>query len=83
LYEGFVQGEHPLHADFSSFRHAGGEALENHCRFEAIQEVRAARAKASTGASGPSTGATRAAPPWPSSPKKTPAASVSSPSANG
>lgn len=39
LYEGFVQGEHPLHADFSSFRHAGGEALENHCRFEAIQEV--------------------------------------------
>ncbi|WP_130907254.1 4-alpha-glucanotransferase, partial [Pseudomonas sp. Sample_16] len=42
LYEGFVQGEHPLHADFSSFRHAGGEALENHCRFEAIQETRAA-----------------------------------------
>jgi 4-alpha-glucanotransferase len=43
LYEGFVQGEHPLHADFSSFRHAGGEALENHCRFEAIQETRAAQ----------------------------------------
>jgi 4-alpha-glucanotransferase len=43
LYEGFVQGEHPLHADFSSFRHAGGEALENHCRFEAIQEARAAQ----------------------------------------
>jgi 4-alpha-glucanotransferase len=43
LYEGFVQGEHPLHADFGSFRHAGGEALENHCRFEAIQEARAAR----------------------------------------
>ncbi|MBZ9782575.1 4-alpha-glucanotransferase [Pseudomonas sp. REP124] len=43
LYEGFIQGEHPLHADFSSFRHAGGEALENHCRFEAIQEVRAAK----------------------------------------
>ncbi|WP_433771117.1 4-alpha-glucanotransferase [Pseudomonas putida] len=43
LYEGFVQGEHPLHADFSSFRHAGGEALENHCRFEAIQESRAAK----------------------------------------
>ncbi|WP_338580727.1 4-alpha-glucanotransferase [Pseudomonas sp. MAG733B] len=42
LYEGFVQGEHPLHPDFSSFRHAGGEALENHCRFEAIQEARAA-----------------------------------------
>ncbi|AWY39316.1 4-alpha-glucanotransferase [Pseudomonas putida] len=43
LYEGFVQGEHPLHEDFSSFRHAGGEALENHCRFEAIQEHRAAK----------------------------------------
>ncbi|MHC8381162.1 4-alpha-glucanotransferase [Pseudomonas sp. LB3P14] len=43
LYEGFVQGEHPLHADFSSFRHAAGEALENHCRFEAIQEARAAK----------------------------------------
>ena len=28
LYEGFVQGEHPLHEDFSSFRHAAGEALE-------------------------------------------------------
>ncbi len=42
LYEGFVQGEHPLHEDFSSFRHAAGEALENHCRFEAIQEARAA-----------------------------------------
>jgi 4-alpha-glucanotransferase len=43
LYEGFVQGEHPLHEDFGSFRHAAGEALENHCRFEAIQEARAAR----------------------------------------
>jgi 4-alpha-glucanotransferase len=43
LYEGFVHGEHPLHEDFSSFRHAAGEALENHCRFEAIQEARAAR----------------------------------------
>lgn len=46
LYEGFVQGEHPLHPDFSSFRHAGGEALENHCRFEAIQEARAAKGEA-------------------------------------
>ncbi|MGX0890063.1 4-alpha-glucanotransferase [Pseudomonas sp. ADAK2 TE3594] len=43
LYEGFTHGEHPLHPDFSSFRHAGGEALENHCRFEAIQEARARR----------------------------------------
>ncbi|CRL47052.1 MULTISPECIES: 4-alpha-glucanotransferase [Pseudomonas] len=43
LYEGFVHGEHPLHEDFSSFRHASGEALENHCRFEALQEARAAK----------------------------------------
>ncbi len=43
LYEGFCQGEHPLHEDFSSFRHAGGEALENHCRFEALQETCAAQ----------------------------------------
>ncbi|BAV74974.1 4-alpha-glucanotransferase [Pseudomonas chlororaphis subsp. aurantiaca] len=43
LYEGFCQGEHPLHQDFASFRHASGEALENHCRFEAIQAQRAAR----------------------------------------
>ena len=43
LYESFSQGDHPLHVDFSSFRHSGGEALENHCRFEALQEARAAR----------------------------------------
>lgn len=43
LYEGFSQGEHPLHADFSSFRHSSGEALENHCRFEALQAERAAQ----------------------------------------
>jgi len=43
LYDGFRQGEHPLHEDFSSFRHSSGEALENHCRFEALQAERAAR----------------------------------------
>ncbi|WP_350402752.1 4-alpha-glucanotransferase [Pseudomonas sp. W17] len=43
LYEGFCQGEHPLHEDFASYRRAAGEALENHCRFEAIQAQRAAR----------------------------------------
>ncbi|WP_434698316.1 4-alpha-glucanotransferase [Pseudomonas sp. D1-1] len=43
LYDGFSQGEHPLHEDFSSFRHSSGEALENHCRFEALQADRAAR----------------------------------------
>jgi 4-alpha-glucanotransferase len=37
LYEGFIASEHPLNNDFSSFRHSRGEALENHCRFEAIQ----------------------------------------------
>ncbi|ROO34824.1 4-alpha-glucanotransferase [Pseudomonas sp. 7SR1] len=43
LYDGFNQGEHPLHEDFASFRHSSGEALENHCRFEALQAERAAR----------------------------------------
>ncbi|WP_207282176.1 4-alpha-glucanotransferase [Pseudomonas sp. FW300-N2F2] len=43
LYDGFSQGAHPLHEDFSSFRHTSGEALENHCRFEALQAERAAR----------------------------------------
>jgi len=43
LYDGFSQGTHPLHEDFSSFRHTSGEALENHCRFEALQAERAAR----------------------------------------
>ncbi|RMQ47603.1 4-alpha-glucanotransferase [Pseudomonas cichorii] len=37
LYETFSSGAHPLHEDFNSFRHAGGEALENHCRFEALR----------------------------------------------
>ncbi|WP_249673203.1 4-alpha-glucanotransferase [Pseudomonas abieticivorans] len=37
LYEDFRSGDHPLNPDFASFRHAGGEALENHCRFEALQ----------------------------------------------
>ncbi|MGC5698631.1 4-alpha-glucanotransferase [Pseudomonas sp. NFXW11] len=42
LYEGFCQGQHPLHEDFASYRRAAGEALEQHCRFEAIQAQRAA-----------------------------------------
>ena len=37
LYADFTQGGHPLQSDLASFRHAGGEALENHCRFEALQ----------------------------------------------
>ncbi|MFC3607321.1 4-alpha-glucanotransferase [Stutzerimonas tarimensis] len=36
LYREFNHGGHPLRADFDSFRQAGGEALENHCRFEAL-----------------------------------------------
>ncbi|NNA69884.1 4-alpha-glucanotransferase [Pseudomonas gessardii] len=43
LYDDFRQGEHPQQADFLSFRQAGGEALENHCRFEAVQAERAAQ----------------------------------------
>lgn len=42
LFDDFRAGEHPQHADFLSFRQAGGEALENHCRFEAIQARHAA-----------------------------------------
>ncbi|QVN04357.1 4-alpha-glucanotransferase [Pseudomonas rhodesiae] len=42
LYEDFRHGHHPQHADFLSFRQTGGEALENHCRFEAVQAIRAA-----------------------------------------
>ncbi|WP_040268438.1 4-alpha-glucanotransferase [Pseudomonas rhodesiae] len=42
LYEDFRHGHHPQHADFLSFRQTGGEALENHCRFEAVQAMRAA-----------------------------------------
>ncbi|SEI65100.1 4-alpha-glucanotransferase [Pseudomonas sp. NFR16] len=38
LYASFIASEHPLHEDFKSFRHAGGEALENHCRFEALRD---------------------------------------------
>jgi 4-alpha-glucanotransferase len=37
LYDGFVSGANPLQTDFDSFREQGGEALENHCRFEALQ----------------------------------------------
>jgi 4-alpha-glucanotransferase len=40
LYQGFSQGDHPLRADFASFREAGGEALEHHCRFEVLQARR-------------------------------------------
>ena len=43
LYRSFGSGQHPLHEDFASFRHASGEALENHCRFEALQAERSAR----------------------------------------
>ncbi len=38
LYDAFVGSAHPLHEDFNSFRHSGGEALENHCRFEVIRD---------------------------------------------
>lgn len=37
LYQDFSQGDHPLRADFASFREAGGERLEHHCRFEVLQ----------------------------------------------
>ncbi|HDS1817970.1 TPA: 4-alpha-glucanotransferase [Pseudomonas putida] len=37
LYTGFSQGDHPLRKDFDSYREAGGQALEHHCRFEVLQ----------------------------------------------
>lgn len=43
LYDGFCSSEHPLNGDFNSFRHSGGEALENHCRYEALQADQKAR----------------------------------------
>lgn len=38
LHTSFTASGHPLHEDFNSFRHAGGEALINHCRFEALRD---------------------------------------------
>ncbi|MFJ3484945.1 4-alpha-glucanotransferase [Pseudomonas sp. NPDC090202] len=38
LYASFIGSDHPLQEDFNSFRHAAGEALENHCRFEALRD---------------------------------------------
>ncbi|WP_100633906.1 4-alpha-glucanotransferase [Pseudomonas qingdaonensis] len=43
LYQGFIKGEQPQRADFDSFRHAGGQALEDHCRFEALLDAAAER----------------------------------------
>ena len=36
LFEDFCKGGNAQQADFDSFRAAGGQALENHCRFEAL-----------------------------------------------
>ncbi|WP_248797828.1 4-alpha-glucanotransferase [Pseudomonas sp. MWU13-2105] len=43
LYDVFRVGTHPRAVDFARFRQAGGEALENHCRFEALQAACIAR----------------------------------------
>lgn len=37
LYKDFANGDHPQRVDFDSFRAAGGEVLEHHCRFEVLQ----------------------------------------------
>ncbi|NIF26610.1 4-alpha-glucanotransferase [Pantoea sp. Tr-811] len=37
LYQDFSKAEHPLRKDFESYRQAGGQALEHHCRFEVLQ----------------------------------------------
>lgn len=36
LFEDFCKGGNAQQADFDSFRAAGGQALENHCRFEVL-----------------------------------------------
>lgn len=36
LYENFVDSEHPLRTDFELYRELAGNALEQHCRFEAL-----------------------------------------------
>ncbi|MNT85977.1 hypothetical protein D3C72_2262130 [compost metagenome] len=36
LYEDFVDGDHPLRADFDSYCAQAGDPLEQHCRFEAL-----------------------------------------------
>lgn len=38
LFDDFIDGDHPLRVDFDSYRQQAGEALEQHCRFEALQE---------------------------------------------
>ena len=43
LYRDFSRGEHPLREDFASFRKAGGQALEDHCRYEALLDAAASR----------------------------------------
>ncbi|TDF81549.1 4-alpha-glucanotransferase [Pseudomonas sp. H9] len=38
LYEDFIDGDHPLRVDFDSYRTQAGHPLEQHCRFEVLQE---------------------------------------------
>ena len=37
LHEDFTRAAHPMQEDFASFRQKGGEALADHCCFEALQ----------------------------------------------
>ncbi|WP_263145816.1 4-alpha-glucanotransferase [Pseudomonas sp. RIT-PI-AD] len=41
LFEDFTQGGNPLMQDFEAFRAKGGDALTQHCRFEALHTIRA------------------------------------------
>ncbi|MDD2058837.1 4-alpha-glucanotransferase [Pseudomonas sp. GD03860] len=36
LFDDFIDGDHPLRADFDSYCAQAGDALEQHCRFEAL-----------------------------------------------
>ncbi|MGH8465081.1 MAG: 4-alpha-glucanotransferase, partial [Pseudomonas sp.] len=43
LFDDFIDGDHPLHVDFDSYREKAGVALEQHCRFEALLDEAHAR----------------------------------------
>ncbi|MEG1038320.1 MAG: 4-alpha-glucanotransferase [Pseudomonas sp.] len=43
LYEDFIDGDHPLRVDFDHYRTLAGAPLEQHCRFEVLQEQAQAR----------------------------------------
>ena len=84
LFDDFSQGENPQQADFDSFRANGGEALENHCRFEALhQHLRDAEGHPQHWRNWPQDYRDPAARQWNASPANMPTRSAITPSASG